>query len=186
MSKSERIIICHWVRIRCHMGSLTGNCFILGSYAIHAWGSSILNGNAGNWGPMNAWKGSSKTSTKFFHSNMQVNPWVRFQLNKVTVITSVTIVNRWDCCGNRLRNIQVRAGMANNINNPVVGTFKGPGKSKGVYVIRLTKAVRARYIVILMKGKGYLQVNGIRLNEKPVGGKPKPKGKLQRAELLTL
>ena len=112
---------------------------------------------------------------------MQNNPWVRFQLNKVVVVTSVTIINRWDCCGDRLRNIEIRAGMANNLNNPVVGTFKGPGKTKGVYVIRLSKAVRARFIVILMKGKGYLQINGIRLNQKPVGGRPNPKGKIHAA-----
>ena len=68
--------------------------------------------------------------------------------------------------------------MKNGINNPVVGTFKGPGKTKGVYIIRLAKKVRARYIVIFMKGKGYLQINGVRLNQKPVTGKPKPKGKL--------
>ena len=72
--------------------------------------------------------------------------------------------------------------MKNGNNNPVVGTFKGPGKSRGVHIIRLTRRVRARYVVILMKGKGYLQINGIRLNQKPVGVKPKPKGKIYGPE----
>ena len=153
-------------------------CLILGRIvAIKAWSSSIYGGksNVKKFGPMLGWTGNSKTSSGEFISQMQVNPWVRFQLNKVTWLTSVTIINRWNCCGNRLRNIQIRAGMKNGINNLVVGTFNGPGKSKGVYIIRLAKKVRARYVVIFMKGKGYLQVNGIRLNQKPVAGKPNGK-----------
>ena len=61
-------------------------------------------------------------------------------------------------------NLEIRAGMANNINNQVVGYFKGPGQTNKEYTIRLSKKVKARYISIQMKATGYLQINGIKLN----------------------
>ena len=65
-------------------------------------------------------------------------------------------------------NLEIRAGMANNMNNQVVGFFKGPGQTNKEYTIRLSKEVKARYISIQMKETGYLQINGIKLNLGPI------------------
>ena len=122
---------------------------------------------------MLGWKPNNNRG--FFHSDLQNNPWLQFQLNKVAVITSVMITNRKDCCGQRLSNIDVRAGMKKNIlENPVVGFFKGPGATGGSYTVKLKKS-RALFIGFVLKGKGYLQLQGVKLN-----GIVNSKGKLQK------
>ncbi len=150
-----------------------------GIYAIHAWSSSVYTGNTKRWGPMNGW-----TIRKgwLFISKMESNPWVRFQLNKDTIITSITVANRKDCCGGRLVNLEIRAGMANNMNNQLVGLFKGPGQTNKEYTFRLFKKVKARYISILMRAKGYLQINGIKLNLHPI--MPRPTGNIQKITFI--
>ena len=115
---------------------------------------------------MNGWATPIKQGV-YFLSNKESNPWIRFQLNRDTDITSITIVNRKDCCGQRLRNLEIRAGMTNNMNNPVVGYFKGRGVTNEEYTIRLATAVKARYISIQIKEREYLSINGIKLNLEP-------------------
>ena len=83
-------------------------------------------------------------------------------------LTSITIINRKDGCGERLKDVEVRAGMSPGLDNDVVGTFTGPGTTGGVHTIRFNRKVKASYIVIQIKGTGILQVNGIRFNEAPI------------------
>ena len=46
---------------------------------------------------MSAWASNGN----FFHSVKEDNPWLKVQLNKPTVVYSVTVGNRKDCCGDR-------------------------------------------------------------------------------------
>ena len=140
--------------------------FSLGSavQAINAWSSSIY---SNKYVPMNGWATTIKSGVLFI-SRKETNPWVRFQMNRDTAITSITVVNRKNCCGERLMNLEIRAGMENNMNNQVVGYFHGPGETNKEYTIRLSKEVKARYISILMKTAEYLQINGIKLNLEPI------------------
>ena len=117
-----------------------------------------------------------------FISKRESNPWVRFRLNKDTIITSITVVNRKDCCGGRLSNLEIRAGMANNLKNQLVGRFKGPGQTNKEYTFRLSHAVKARYISILMRAKEYLQINGIKLNLHPI--LPRQTGNIQEIHFI--
>ena len=137
-------------------------------HAINAWSSSVRYVNK-KYGPMSGWATPIKKKVLFI-SKYEWNPWIRFQMNRDTVITSITVVNRKDCCGQRLVNLEIRAGMANNMNNQVVGFFKGPGQTNKEYTIRLSKEVKARYISIQMKATGYLQINGIKLNLESIKG----------------
>jgi len=126
--------------------------------------SSVYGDHKKNWGPQLAWAGVSNTGLGYFHSKLESNPWIQFHTTLVE-LSSVTIINRKDCCGERLKNLEVRAGMLAGLGNKVVGTFKGPGTTGGKTVIVFKKAVVAKYITLQIKGKGTLQVNGIRLNE---------------------
>ena len=83
-------------------------------------------------------------------------------------MSSVIIGNRADCCGERLENLQIRAGMKNDLTNDVVGSFDGPGSTGQKYIVRLRKEVIAEYITFqLMKKNATLQIQGIILNKKP-------------------
>ena len=68
--------------------------------------------------------------------------------------------------------MQIRAGMANDLTNEIVGRFKGPGTTGAHHVIRFTKKVQAQFITFqIMEDKSVLQINGINLNERPIIGK---------------
>ena len=129
---------------------------------IRAWSSSVLSNGIKNWGPQLAMKGGSRSSTGYFHSNMENRPWLRIQV-PVTRYAGVSITNRFDCCWNRLRNVQVRAGMSPSLRNAVVGFFKGPGRKGQTYQIKFKRPVMAKYISFQIMARGILQINGIKL-----------------------
>ena len=133
----------------------------------HASASSVYQDNNEKWGAALAWKGGSGSRTGFFSSEEEEKPWLQIRLNQPTEISSVTVINRKDCCGERLRNLEVRAGMNPGLNNQVVGEFKGPGSTGGVHVIRFEGPVVAQYLTFQLIGKQNLQINGIRLNQQP-------------------
>ena len=124
-----------------------------------------MHGSTTNWGPQYAWKGGSHSDRKFFHSNYEHQPWLLLQIPLVRLY-SVTIVNRKDAGGERLVNLEVRAGLSSGLTNKVVGRFPGPGVTGGEHVIKFDREVNAEYISFQIKQIGILQVNGIRVNEK--------------------
>ena len=134
-----------------------------------AWASSVWEGREAKF----AWKGTNQaTSVGIFHSSDEDNPWLRIQLNRKETITSVTIRNRLDCCGERLENLEVRAGTNNDNANEIVGRFAGPGATGAKHVVRFTKSVVADFLTFqIKKDHAVLQINGIYLNEMPVFGK---------------
>ena len=109
----------------------------------------------------------------FFQSMKEDKPWLRIQLNRPTSVFSVSIINRRDCCGERLRNLQLRGGNKSDLTNEVLGLFKGPGATGGVHVIRLKRPAIVEYLSFqLMMDAAVLQINGVRLNKEP----PLPQG----------
>ena len=50
-------------------------------------------------------------------------PWLIVQLNKVATITSVTVGNRKDCCGDLLRKLEIRVAMKEDLTNEVFGNY---------------------------------------------------------------
>ena len=78
------------------------------------------------------------------------------------------MINRKDCCGEWLKNLQVRAGMKNDLTNPLVGTFDGPGKTGGAHEIKFQSSIVARFLTFQSKKKSaVLMVNGIELIKEP-------------------
>ena len=134
-----------------------------------AWASSVWEGREAKF----AWKGTDQaTSVGIFHSQGEDNPWLRIKLNRKETITSVTIRNRIDCCGERLENLEIRAGTKNDLTNEIVGRFKGPGVTGQKHVVQFTKSVVADFLMFQLKGTNVvLQINGIYLNEQPALGK---------------
>lgn len=54
-------------------------------------------------------------------TNGDLNPWWKLDLGQSQAIGSVVVVNRADCCPERLRGAEVRVGNNDNNNNPVQG-----------------------------------------------------------------
>ena len=137
--------------------------------SIDAWASSTYEYRL----PEFAWRGFNQVIYgDFFHSEVEDNPWLRIQLNRKETITSVTIRNRLDCCGERLENLEVRAGTNNDNANEIVGRFAGPGATGAKHVVRFTKSVVADFLTFqIKKDDAVLQINGIYLNDIPELGK---------------
>ena len=65
--------------------------------------------------------------------------------------------------GKRLKNLEIRAGPSPVLEeNPVVGTFKGPGVKGGEHYISFGRKITVDYISFQIKGsQQILQINGI-------------------------
>ena len=65
--------------------------------------------------------------------------------------------------GKKLKNLVVRAGL-NPVheNNPVVGTFQGPGVTGGEHYVDFDGAKTVEYLMFQLQGEGRLQVNGVK------------------------
>ena len=117
--------------------------------------------------------------TGFFCSAKENSPWLQLQWLHQTVVTAVSLTNRADCCGDRLKDVQIRAGTTGivsthlNVNDETIcGTFDGPGENGKEYIINCTTPILANFITVqLMSGDQYLQINELQIN--PSSGKLK-------------
>ena len=74
--------------------------------------SSVYSRKSNYWGPRFAINGEISASSTFFcHSELENHPWLEVKLPSPVLISSVTIVNRQNSCRERLRRLEVRAGV---------------------------------------------------------------------------
>ena len=146
-------------------------------------GSSVYS-NVNQFGPKFAIDGEvSNKNHIFFHSELEMHPWLEVKFPFPVLISSVTIINRKDSCWDRLRNVEVRAGMTPvpegftavyrglqsnkklEVNTPC-GHFEGPARgfvSEG-YTIVFDRPTLAQYITLQILEKQFLQINGLKIN----------------------
>ena len=65
--------------------------------------------------------------------------------------------------GERLKDMELRGGTKNDLTNPVIGYFAGPGTTGGVHKILLDRQVTVTFLSFQIKSQGTLQINGIKL-----------------------
>ncbi|XP_071172918.1 uncharacterized protein [Mytilus edulis] len=114
----------------------------------------------------------------FTHTKNQNNPYWSVDLGKTVSVKQINIINRKDCCGNRLKNIAVTVGV--NLNKMKhCSNFKGPGKNGQVIVLTCKTPISGRYVKILRSGKGYLSLAEVQVightEKKVIPAKPKGK-----------
>ena len=148
-------------------------------------GSSVYGmNNFHNWGPKFAIDGEvSNNDCFYFHSDLEMHPWLEVRFPSPVLISSVTIINRKNGCWARLRNVEVRAGMTPvpdgftardrghhsnkklQVNNQC-GHFEGPARgfvSEG-HTIVFDRPTLAQYVTLQILDKEYLQINGLKIN----------------------
>ncbi|XP_038061373.1 uncharacterized protein LOC119732074 [Patiria miniata] len=119
---------------------------------------------SGNFPAGNAVDGSP--SSQMAHCSHTVadtmNPWWKVDLEEEQCVTKVTILNRGDCCSERLQGAQVRAGMSGTVTQnaacgaPVTSTQAQP--LGGTIEIDCDKPLRARYVSVDIPGTATLQL----------------------------
>ncbi|CAG2214421.1 PLG [Mytilus edulis] len=114
----------------------------------------------------------------FTHTKNQKNPYWSVDLGKTVSVKQINIINRKNCCGNRLKNIAVTVGV--NLNKMKhCSNFKGPGKNGQVIVLTCKTPISGRYVKILRSGKGFLSLAEVQVmghtRKKVIPSKPKGK-----------
>ncbi|KAL9963980.1 hypothetical protein ACROYT_G027546 [Oculina patagonica] len=147
-------------------------------------GSSVCNNRPGRWGPIFAINAKiSHNNSHYFHSQLEMNPWLEVKFPSPILVSSVTIVNRNNGYWERLRNVEVRAGMSpvpegftahergNDTSkklevNTRCGHFAGPAGRfiEEGHVVTFDQPTLAQYITLQILEAGYLQINGLKIN----------------------
>ncbi|XP_038060916.1 pentraxin fusion protein-like [Patiria miniata] len=110
--------------------------------------------------------GSSSTimypDAKCSHTSQEENPWWRVDLGGEECVTKVTILNRGDCCSERLQNAIVRAGSNETpIGNQACGapiTAEQAQPLGGTIAVECGRPLRARYVSVDIPGTAVLQL----------------------------
>ncbi|XP_022080918.1 uncharacterized protein LOC110973946 isoform X3 [Acanthaster planci] len=90
------------------------------------------------------------------------HPWWKVDLGGEHCITKVTILNRGDCCSERLQNAMVRAGTSETVTAnqacgaPITATQAEP--LGGTIEIKCDRPLRARYVSVDIPGTATLQL----------------------------
>jgi len=134
--------------------------------------SSQISG--GRHGPEYAIDGKiSKDNEEFFHSIGEEYPWLQLEMCEEQYVRAITIVSRHDCCAQRLKNIEVRAGLDSVPDgfkgrlrlNYKMATYAGPATEGQSYTINFSNQVRAKYIT-LQGERISLEINEVMIGSK--------------------
>ena len=91
------------------------------------------------------------------------------------MVSGIEVINRADCCGNRLKNLEIRAGLdsvpsgtTGNVllkQNKRVGYFAGPGGNGETHRIMFTSPTVVKFITLQLIGRNikYLNLNEIKV-----------------------
>nr|Q9I926.1 RecName: Full=Fucolectin-6; Flags: Precursor [Anguilla japonica]BAB03528.1 fucolectin-6 [Anguilla japonica] len=97
------------------------------------------------------------------HTSGGANPWWRVDLLQEYKITSVTITNRGDCCGERITGARIIIGKNNGLNNPECSTvgIMTAGETK---TFRCSHPMIGRYVTVYLPKTEYLHLCEVEVN----------------------
>ena len=97
------------------------------------------------------------------------------------MVAGVEIFNRADCCGDRLRNLEIRAGLepvpagttgrALLTQNERVGFFVGPGENGGTYKVMFSSPKLVQFITLQLMDKIWMNLNEVKVIASKTAGK---------------
>ena len=112
----------------------------------------------------------SREHSKFFLSDFESDPWLELTMPE-GYISGVEIVTRYGCCADRVRDIEVRAGLdpvpegfkGRLTINSKVATFVGPADANlKTYRINFDRIVLAKYLTLQrIGGSVTLEINEV-------------------------
>ncbi|XP_069478454.1 fucolectin-like [Ambystoma mexicanum] len=100
-------------------------------------------------------RNTSYKSGSCSHNDFEMGSWWKVDLQELHQIAAVTVVNRQDCCGERLWGAEVRIGNSPDNSNPVCGTIAN-GTTNPVVTLCCC-GMEGRYVsVVIPTRKEYL------------------------------
>ncbi|VDI00764.1 Hypothetical predicted protein [Mytilus galloprovincialis] len=102
---------------------------------------------------------NSYMHTTYFYQNNDMhgesNPYWWVDIGSSCMVKLIKIYNRRDCCGQRLRNLEVSIGMSLS-SMQVCGYYKGPGSNGEMIPISCREPIEARYVKVMIKDENTL------------------------------
>ena len=135
--------------------------------------SSVWLNNPDVWGEHFAIDGIySTTNGNLFRSSRQDHPWLQWHFGETTTVKAVRIRNRVDCCGNELRNIEIRVVEDQGNKQITCGNIQSPGKENQQYDVRCQNPQPQGNFIVIQRNQlnVVLQINELILNP-PAPGK---------------
>ncbi|XP_019620660.1 PREDICTED: low-density lipoprotein receptor-related protein 4-like [Branchiostoma belcheri] len=89
------------------------------------------------------------------HTDLEYEPWWKVDLGDTYVISHVTVINRGDCCGERLRNFMVRVGPYEDFRgNTPCGDIYSETPSEGETIdVRCEEPILGRWVSVQLIGR---------------------------------
>ncbi|XP_019630365.1 PREDICTED: fucolectin-1-like [Branchiostoma belcheri] len=112
-----------------------------------------------SWGPEKAVDGFSGTTVsggdECTHTDNVYQPWWKVDLEDIYTVNRVSVLNRGDCCGERLRNFMVRIGLNEDFtrNDQFRETYTATPPNGATVVVYCDKPMAGRYVSIQLIGR---------------------------------
>ena len=113
------------------------------------------------------------------HTGGEKAPWLALDFGAQVLVERIVINNRDDCCGDRLRNVEVRvadqlpdSGQEMFKGGRPLATFKGPAKNREVVSLTSNAEFGGRFLIVQINnspGTGYLNLNEVTVWGKHIG-----------------
>ncbi|KAM8966348.1 fucolectin-like [Pelodytes ibericus] len=89
------------------------------------------------------------------HTQREKNPWWMLDIGESQSIGEITLVNRRDCCSQRLEGAEIRVGDSPNHDNPICGIVSDVSKDKNVFCCH---GMSGRYVSVTIPRTEYLSL----------------------------
>ena len=100
------------------------------------------------------------------HTKFEKAPWVALDFGGEVSVGMVILHNRFGCCADRLRNVDVwvsdtlpQSGSQKCTGGKLLGTFIGPGQPGGKEEIKSSTGLRGRYVVVQINAEEATYLN---------------------------
>ncbi|XP_035698000.1 deleted in malignant brain tumors 1 protein-like [Branchiostoma floridae] len=110
------------------------------------------------WGPdkaVDGFRGTSVVANQCLHTEQLYQPWWKVDLGVHYTVNRVSVLNRGDCCGERLQNFQVRVGPNENFaqNGQCGETYTARPANGATIVVYCDQPMSGRYVSIQVIGR---------------------------------
>ncbi|CAC5374580.1 unnamed protein product [Mytilus coruscus] len=97
------------------------------------------------------------------HTHLEQSPYWEVDLGKAYKIKRVEIFNRKDCCGERLHDLDITFGPAQN-HMSLCAHYKGPGQNGEHLIFQCQRKNKyARYVKLMIKGREILNISEVKV-----------------------
>ena len=142
------------------------------SLSVNRW-SGVYANDKNRWGPQLALTTPSSTSTGYWHSGGEKQPWIEFRMAEETEVDKIKIIDRLNCCPERFEEVEVRVGDDNvNLVSCGVQSYKG----STTYTYNCPANARGNHIFINKYGttSNWFHINNVEVSKRTSAGELNP------------